>query len=75
MTPYFMRMQMQLFTPLTNAFSKEPTNLNAALAFHRPRYNPLGPWRRLRVSPALKLESQIIFDVAKLLTYGPNVTL
>jgi hypothetical protein len=48
-----MRMQMRRFTRLTNAFSKKPENLPAAVALHFAHYNFVRRQQTLRCTPAM----------------------
>ncbi len=48
-----LRMQIRLFTRLTNAFSKKLANLKAALALYFAHYNFVRIHRTLRVTPAM----------------------
>jgi hypothetical protein len=48
-----MRMSMRRFTRLTNAFSKELENLQAAVALYLAHYNLVRLHRALRVTPAM----------------------
>jgi len=48
-----MRMQMRLFTRLTNGFSKNVENLRAGVALHFAHYNFVGEYKSLRVSPGI----------------------
>lgn len=48
-----MRMQIRRFTRLTNAFSKKPANLKAALALYFARCNLVRIHRTLRVTPTM----------------------
>ncbi len=48
-----MRMSMRRFTRLTNAFSKQVENLQAAVSLHFAHYNFVRVHRSLRIAPAM----------------------
>jgi hypothetical protein len=48
-----MRMSMRRFTRLTNAFSKQIENLQAAVSFHFAHYNFVRMHRTIRMTPAM----------------------
>ena len=45
---------MRRFTRLTNAFSKKPTNIKAAVSLHFAHYNFMRVHSSLRVTPAMQ---------------------
>jgi hypothetical protein len=49
-----MRMSMRRFTRLTNAFSKNIENHEAAVALHFMHYNFCREYKTLRVTPAME---------------------
>jgi hypothetical protein len=62
------RMQLRRFTRLTNAFSKQLSNLKAALALHFAWYNFCRIHSTLRVTPAMAGNvSDHVWDVQELI--------
>lgn len=63
-----MRMQMQRFTRLTNAFSKSLRNLKDALALHFAHYNFVRIHGSLRITPAMAAGvTDYVWGIEKLL--------
>jgi len=64
-----MRMAIRRFTRLTNAFSKKPANLKAAVALHFAYYNFCRVHSSLRVTPAMEAGlTDHVWELKELLT-------